>query len=92
MSDRSVEFEITNRARQYGYIIWPKRSDTAIREPLPEQERVEVVLNGRSLGERRVDWRYRRISVGPTATRRLGQQESRFAISVVDGCLEVTTS
>ncbi|GEM_PF-1301844 len=92
MSDRPVEFEITSRARQYGYVIWPKRRDPNLRELLGERERIDVVLNGRSLGERRVDWKYRRISVGPTATWGLGEDQNKFLLDLDAGKLSVSTA
>ncbi len=92
MSDRPVEFGITNRARQYGYVIWPKQSDSELRELLAERERIDVILNGQSLGERRVDWKYRRISVGPTATRSLGEDQSRYTLELDAGKLSVSTA
>jgi len=92
MTERLVEFEITNRARQYGYVIWPKRRDAELRALLGDRDRVGVVMNGNSLGDRRVDWKYRRISVGPKATRALGDDQSRFQVTIEGDRLSVATS
>ena len=77
----TVDIAISDRARKYGYIIWPKKQDDEVRGLLNQQETVNVVFNDAELGERRVDWKYRRISVGPSHTRPLRESPSSFRLT-----------
>lgn len=58
---------------------------------LENRDTVCVLFGGRDLGERRVDWKYRRISVGPRATQGMDQDVSVFELPLLDdGSLQVT--
>ena len=86
----AIRIPISARARKYGYVIWPKKQDEDVRKLLPNQEGVTVVFEDSDLGKKRVDWKYRRISVGPSQTRRLDPGASTFELSSpADGRLEV---
>jgi hypothetical protein len=81
---------ISARARKYGYVIWTKKQDDDVRKLLDNREVVTVVFEDADLGKKRVDWRYRRISVGPSQTRQLDPQTLSFELSSpADGRLEV---
>lgn len=84
MSQEQVRFAISPRARQYGYLIWPKGAESSIRELLGTRDSVRVVLNGRELGDKRIDWRYHRVSLGPKATRDLPVGAEHFVIALDD--------
>ena len=77
----SVRIPISNRARTYGYVIWPKKLEHDMRGVLPDEESVHVVFNCEDLGRRRIDWKYCRISVGPSHTRCLSDGVSTFELS-----------
>ena len=86
----SVVIPISKRARKYGYVIWPKKLDHDVRALLGDVETLIVVMDGRSLGEKRVDWRYRRISVGQSNTRDIDSGRSSFDLTApVSGTLQV---
>lgn len=76
-----AEVTISERARKYGYIIWPKRLDAVVKEILGTSETVEIVFENEHLGAKRVDWKHRRISVGPNRTRVLGSSTSTFRLT-----------
>lgn len=80
----SLTIPISPRARRFGYIIWPKRMQEEVRGVLGDVERVAVVFHGRELGERRIDWKYSRISVGRSNTRDLVPGASSFGLRLVD--------
>lgn len=83
---------LTNRARQYGYVIWPKKADPAVRSLVGEMETIEILFNGQELGRKRIDWRYRRISLGRRSTQLLPEETSTMTLSVDrTGRLAVTT-
>lgn len=77
----SVRIPISDRARKYGYVIWPKKLEAEVKAILPQQESIVVTFNDQSIGERRIDWKYRRISVGPSHTRCLPDNVSTFEVS-----------
>lgn len=80
MSSGIVDFEITARAKRYGYVIWPKTADDGVREMLGDRPSVIVHFNGEALGEKGIGWKYRRISVGPRHTRGLPDSAARFRL------------
>ena len=62
---------MTARSRRFGYLIWPKRLDAEMAALLDQRDTCEIVFDGTSLGAKRVDWKHRRISVGPSQTREM---------------------
>ena len=89
----TIEIPISRRARSYGYLFWPKASDREMAEILGESATAVVVLDGVTLGEKRVDWKYRRISLGQSKTRSLSPSASRFRVSAAaDGSLQVVST
>jgi len=84
-----ASFPITDRSRRFGYVIWPSSQDAAMREVLGGTDAAEVVLNGTPIGQHRIDWKHRRISVGRKRTE--GLREGSFAITRDDqGRVQVT--
>ena len=86
-----MRLEITNRARTYGYLTWPKKLDAEVAKTLSaDREAVQVYLNETFLGQKRIDWKYRRISLGYKYTRALPATARYFNISMgKDGCLVI---
>lgn len=74
----SVSF--TNRAKEYGYIVWPKKLDEEFRNLLGEIEEVQLFFKGTYIGKKRVDWKSRRISIGYKHTRYLTDDHSEFQL------------
>lgn len=61
----------TETARKYGYVLWSKEHDAAVRELLGARNEVDLVLPGDVEQHKAVDWKHRRISVGYSVTRPL---------------------
>lgn len=87
-----VDLPVTARSRRFGYLIWPRRLDAEVSALLGKRDTCDVVFDGNDLGTKRVDWKRRRISVGPARTRgmdprvvayRLHSLGSSGAVSVV---------
>lgn len=76
---------ITDNARKYGYIYWVSSMDTEVLKALGGIEKVEVRFNDLVLGERNVDWKYRRISVGPKWTKALPKDCTIFELELISG-------
>lgn len=87
----TISIPISERARKYGYVIWPKKLDSQIQELLSGRETVDVVFQNTDVGQRRIGWKYHRISIGPSHTRGLDPKIRNFELtSPRDGRLEVT--
>jgi hypothetical protein len=56
---------ITDRARKFGYLIWPSAADQDLRALLGDSQTVALCFQGVDLGNKTVDWKHRRISLGP---------------------------
>ena len=88
-----LSIPITERARKYGYIIWSHKMDTQIRGLFDGCDTIDVVFENVRLGPKRIDWKYRRISVGPVQTRRISPSATVFGMrSLGSGSVEVTCS
>ena len=86
-----MNIEITKGARQYGYIIWNGKKGSDIQSLLGDREKVNVVLNGFNIGEKAVDWKYHRISIGYKFTRALPDTVTQYRLSMRGDTLEVRT-
>lgn len=75
---------ITKSARQFGYIIWTPKLNNQLHEFLKGASHVHLLFQGADLGEKKVDWKYRRISIGYRWTRRLGDDVSQYLLSFGD--------
>lgn len=85
-----VSLPFSPRARQYGYIYWTRADDARMAAFFGDAKSVAVVFNGRPLGEKRIDWQYRRISLGYRQTRNAAADATLFHLSSrTTGALEV---
>lgn len=84
-----MNIHITKGARQYGYLIWNNKTDAEVEKMLSGLSVVSVCLNGFNIGEKNIDRKYHRISVGYKFTRALPIEHDTFSVSYVDGVLEV---
>ena len=85
-----VRFNITPRARRFGYVIWPRKQGSLVRDLVGEERSViRVYFNGTGLGEKRVDWRNCRISVGKTNTSAVPLTSTSFVLEFSDDALHV---
>lgn len=76
-----MRIPITKSARQFGYIIWPPQLNKQMDTLLGGAPRVHLIFMGADLGEKNVDWKYRRISVGHRWTRRLADNVSEYILT-----------
>lgn len=79
-----IKIPISKSARQYGYVIWPPQLNKKMESFLDGAPKVRLVFMGADLGEKNVDWKYRRISVGYRWTRRLSNDISEFVLAITD--------
>lgn len=86
-----MEIPITKTARQYGYIIWNSDNGKSLESSLSGHEKIHVVFNGVYLGEKNIDRRYHRISIGYKHTRKLPVCENMYLISFKKGILNIRT-
>lgn len=72
---------ITKSARRFGYIIWSLGLNEQMKAFLMETSHVHLIFRGIDLGEKKVDWKYRRISIGYKWTRRLEEDVSQYVLT-----------
>ena len=82
---------ISDRARKYGYILWAKKTEKQVADFLGDREEVEIYFNDTFIGSKKVDWKYRRISIGYSRTRNLSLNLKKFLLKLEDkGRLKVS--
>lgn len=77
-----VLVEITKRAREYGYVFWKSTQDGEMAELLKSRDSIDVVFMNADHGKKRIDWRYRRISLGWRWTKPLPRSVKYFVLKV----------
>lgn len=82
---RELVFPFSSTARTYGYVIWAKEHDAAVRKLLGDSPTVELVLPGDVQKRKNVDWKHRRISVGYSVTRALPESIGQVRLRAEDG-------
>ena len=80
---------ITKSARQFGYLIWNNKSIDAMEQMLSGRESISVNFNGFDIGEKNIDRKFHRISLGYKLTRAMPENHDTFSVKLKDGILEV---
>jgi hypothetical protein len=79
----SVRIPLLDRARKYGYIMWRKKNDFEMQSLLGHnKEKIEVLIDGSSIGVKNIDWKNRRIPITYSITRALPEETSSIALRV----------
>ena len=87
----SIEIQISERSREYGYVFWDKKSDELVDKFLDQKEVVEVWFKNSYLGKKKIDRKYRRISIGYRNTRALPLQYTKFILEIdQSGALKIS--
>ena len=87
---QTVVLPITVTARKYGYITWHKVDDNAIGDLLGDREQITLRVEGELQKQKRIDRRFRRISVRPVVTRSLPESATTWVLAINRrGILEV---
>ncbi len=86
-----MNIRITKGARQYGYLIWNSKNEAGIEELLKDLDKVRVKFNNFDLGEKNIDRKYRRVSLGYKLTRALPVDHTMYEVKMNNGILEVTS-
>ncbi len=84
-----MEIAISESARRWGYLKWKKKQGEEMEIFLKGRKEVRLIFNGADHGIKRVDWQYRRISIGYRWTRMIPEQKKIFKISLQNGALYV---
>ena len=82
---------ITKSARQYGYVIWNSTNSADVDKLFGGKKSIHVHFNDFDIGEKSIDWKFHRISIGYKFTRALPESAKSYMIDVKRGILEVTT-
>jgi len=84
-----MNIKITKGARQYGYLIWNSKSNNEIEIMLMGLDSIKVHFNEFDLGEKNIDRKYHRISLGYKLTRAMPQTHTMFSVTRFGAILEV---
>ena len=88
---KEVHLPITKSARRFGYVIWNSKQNADIEFMLSGKDQIQVNFNGFDLGEKHIDRKYRRISLGFKFTRALPPDQNMYSMKINNGILEVKT-
>lgn len=86
-----MNIHITKGARRYGYLIWNNKTDAQIEKLLNGVLEIDICFNGFSIGKKKIDRKYHRISLGYKFTRALPLEHDTFSVSCINGVLEVNS-
>lgn len=87
----SLTIPIYERSRKYGYIFWKKQMDTEVQSFLCNLDKAEIWFENSFLGEKKIDWKIRRISIGYSRTRVLSNKVNDFLLKFdKKGVLKIT--
>lgn len=81
---KKLSIPISERSRKYGYLYWPFRMDEEVKKFFEDASTVHLVFNGTPHGEKNIDWKYRRISIGARWTRTLPKSLATFVLTWKD--------
>lgn len=84
-----MKLVMTKSAKQFGYLIWNKKNNDEMERLLEGHETVHVNLNGFDLGEKNVDRKYHRISLGYKLTRAFPKSHNMYLVTKNNDVLEV---
>jgi len=84
-----MKLTITKSARQFGYLIWNSKTEADMEKLIAGHDSIRVSFNGFSLGEKNIDRKYHRISLGFKLTRALPENHDTYSVTIKDGVLEV---
>jgi hypothetical protein len=69
------------RSRKYGYIYWKKAEDPKVKKFFGNCTKVKIWFQDSNLGEKKIGWKYRRISIGWSKTRSLEDHITHLNLS-----------
>lgn len=75
-----LEIPISQSSREYGYVFWNSAQDEEVKQFFGDLNKVKLWLNGEYVGEKRIDWKARRIYLGISRTRQLDSEASIFRL------------
>src|SRR6202035_4733699 len=80
----ALKIPITPRSFRFGYIIWPAALDDSVKDFFGGRETVNVSFLDSFLGEKRLDYKYRRISIGPKKIKSIPPTATTFRLTFRD--------
>lgn len=83
---------ITKGARQFGYLIWNSKNGSGLEKILQGKESIKVRFNGFDLGEKHIDYKYHRISLGYKLTRAMPKEHTIYEVAAKGDLLEVKSN
>lgn len=72
---------ITQNAKRFGYITWTMKDNEKVKQLLSNNTSINLEYMGANHGEKRIDWKYRRISVGKKWTNMLPENVTEWVFN-----------
>ncbi len=76
------QLSIRQSTRTYGYIVWKQTQDEDAKRFFGDLAKVKLWIDGSYLGEKAIDWKWRRIFVGVRCTKQLAKDASTFRLEL----------
>ena len=76
----AVLLPLTKTARTYGYVVWHRRHDEAVKAVLGKRSKVDLTIAGQLHKGKSIDWKQRRIGITYTLTRSLPKGYKRVLV------------
>lgn len=74
-----MKVRLNKNAKRWGYLTWNKMNEEEFKKNLTS-EKVKIYLNNMYIGEKNIDWRHKRISIGYKWTRALDDSITNFIV------------
>jgi hypothetical protein len=86
----ALKIPVTSQSLRFGYIYWPAALDDSVRDFFGDRKTVNVSFLDSFLGEKRLDYKYRRISIGPRKIQSVPPTATTFRLTFRnDGRLDI---
>lgn len=74
---------LSERTRKYGYVYWKKALDDDVLRLLADFDTVHVILDGLYIGEKKLDFKNRRFSIGPGKSKLIPSDATVLKLSLL---------
>lgn len=86
----TLTLPLTERARKFGYVIWPKSREAEVRAVVGTGPVLRVAVGSDAPRNLTVQWKYARIAVGTKWTHTLPATATTVKITSKEGVIHVT--
>ncbi len=89
-SEAEISVAISLRSRKWGYVFWPKNQESEVRKLFASADYVNIKIPIEPPKRMRIQWRYCRVFIGTTWSRRIPESHTTFHMTrTCSGTIEV---